>query len=269
MHFAGLRIGRRLRRRSAPFCSVLETLSSEVSSGAPPRRIGNVRRSQRTTWNADRPFISRPAFRLSVYAFLTIVAAAVVLGLIVLTTGFGIDDVDPAHKILELTGQDIDPETTNIEKSRLKTGQIDGPLVGALWNDARHQLSGQALKEAQRALIEGRANPALEPLLRQLAADFTAGKAAAFTIWVAEDESQRGNTVDLQLNGFPLGRFPIEQNRYAITVVERTGRTLRLEITGVSGTYAGAVFRAETATSAAETRHLHAGRSDTWQLVVK
>jgi hypothetical protein len=269
MPSVGIKIGRRLRKRSVPLCSVLEQQSGDASLGAPIRRPGNVRRSKRASWDPDRPFIVRYRLRFSVYALLGIVAAAVVVGVIILAADIGIDDVDPAHKILELTGQDIDPETTAIEKSLLKTNQIDGPLAEALWSDARRQLSGDTLKEAQRALIEGHVSPAVEPLIKQIAADFTAGKAAAYTIWVAEDESQRGNTVDLRLNGFPLGRFPIEQNRYAITVVERTGRALQLEITGVSGSYGGAVFRAETATSEAETRHLHTGKSDTWQLVVK
>lgn len=269
MHSAGLKIARRPRKRNAPLCSVLEKQSGDALSGGPVRRPGNVRRSKRTSWNPDHPFVSRSWLRFPLYSLLTIVAAAVVIGVVVLATGFEIDDIDPAHKILELTGQDIDPETTAIEKSLLKNDQIDRPLAEALWSKARHQLSGETLKEAQRALIAGHVSPAVVPLLKQIAVDFTAGKAAAYTIWVAEDESQRGNAVDLRLNGFPLGRFPIEQNRYAITVVERTGQTLQLEITAVSGTYKGAVFRAETASSEAVTRHLHTGRSDMWQLVVR
>lgn len=231
-------------------------------------RLRNAGRSKGTSWEPDHLTTIRPSLRLVVYALLSVVATALVVGVIVLATGAGIDDVDPAHKMLELTAQDIDPETTAIEKNLLRAGQIDGPLAATLWRDARRQLSGASLKEAQRALGEGHVSPAAEPLLKQMAADFATGKAAAYTIWVAEDESQQGNTVDLRLNGAPLGRFPIEQNRYAITVVERTGRSLQLEIIGVSGTNGGAILRAETATSEAETRHLHSGRSDTWQLVV-
>ena len=181
----------------------------------------------------------------------------------------GRDDGDPTHKILELTAEDIDPETTALEKNLLKQNQIDARLAGALSRDARRQLSGASLKEAQLALAEGHLTPALEPLFKQLTADFGTGKAAVFTIWVGEDESQRGNAVDLQLDGIPLGRFSIEQNRYAITLVERTGKSLRLEITGVTGANRGAVFRAETATREAETRHLRPGKNDFWQLVVK
>jgi hypothetical protein len=200
---------------------------------------------------------------------LAVIAGTALVVVIILALKAANDQVDPSHKVLELTAQDIDPETTALEKSLLKGDQIDARLAVALWRDARQQLSGASLKEAQRGLGEGHANPALEPLLKQLAADFGVGKAAAFTIWVAEDESQGGNAVDLQLDGVPLGRFPIEQNRYAITVVERTGQSLRLEIIGASGVNRGAVFRAETATSEAVTRHLPPGRTDTWQLVVR
>jgi hypothetical protein len=204
-----------------------------------------------------------------VYGAALIAVAALVVALIVLMIGTGRDDVDPAHKILELTAQDIDPETTALAKNLLKTGQIDSRLATTLWRDARRQLNGSTLKEVQNALIDGRVNPAMEPLIKQLAADFGTGKAAAFTIWVAEDESQKGNSVDLQLDGVPLGRFSIEQGRYAITIVERRGQSLRLEISGASGANQGAVFRAETATSTAESKHLRPGKNDLWQLVIK
>ena len=240
---------------------------SHFPTEANPRRNRNSNRKIR---GADRPRTTRSWFCPLAYT-LTIVAvtALAVVVVIVLATGAGSDDVDPTHKVLELTAQDIDPETTAVEKNLLKENQIDVRLAAALWRDARRQLGGTSLKEARLALDEGHINPAVVPLMKQLAADFGTGKAAAFTIWVAEDESQSGNSVDLQLDGAPLGRFSIEQNRYAITVVERTGRTLRLQITGASGANRGAVFRAETATSEAETRHLHVGRNDTWQLVVK
>ena len=75
----------------------------------------------------------------------------------------------------------------------------------------------------RRIRSTGLYNSALEPLVRQLAADFAAGKAAAFTIWVGEDESQRGNAVDLPLDVVPLGRFLIEQNRYALPSLKERG----------------------------------------------
>jgi hypothetical protein len=212
---------------------------------------------------------SRSWIQLLAYALVLTGAAALVVAAIALLTGVGRDDVDPAHKVLQLTAQDVDPETTAAEKNLLKADQIDGPLASALWRDARRRLSGSSLIEAQRALSEGHVSSAVEPLVKQLAADFNAGKAAAFTIWVTDDESQQGNAVDLKLDDAPLGRFSIEQNRYAITIVERTGQPHRMEITAAKEANRSAVFRAQTATSQAETRHLQPGRTDEWQLLVK
>jgi hypothetical protein len=230
---------------------------------------GNIQRPGRRKRRTDHPGIFGSSFRVLAYSLAVIGVTGLVVAVIVLVIGRGNDDIDPTHKLLELTAQDIDPETTAVEKNLLRENKIDARLAATLWRDARRQLSGNSLKEAQRALSEAQISAAVEPLVKQLAADFGDGKAAAFTIWVAEDESQRGNTVDLRLDGVPLGQFSIEQNRYSIGIVERTGQTLRLEITAAAAAPRGAVFRAETATSEAETRHLHAGRTDTWQLVVK
>jgi hypothetical protein len=243
------------RRRSGFFSDVAAATKDAKKFRRPIRRV-------------DRSRTGRSWFRPLAYG-LALIAVTTVVVLIVLALGSDNDDGDPTHKILELSAQDIDPETTALERTLLKQNQIDARLAGALSRDARRQLSGASLKEAQLALAEGHLTPALEPLFKQLTADFGTGKAAVFTIWVGEDESQNGNAVDLQLDGVPLGRFSIEQNRYAITLVERTGKSLRLEITGVTGANRGAVFRAETATREAETRHLRPGKNDFWQLVIK
>jgi hypothetical protein len=243
------------RRRSGFFSDFAAATKDAKKFRRPIRRV-------------DRSRTGRSWFRPLAYG-LALIAVTTVVVLIVLALGSGNDDGDPTHKILELSAQDIDPETTALERTLLKQNQIDARLAGALSRDARRQLSGASLKEAQLALAEGHLTPALEPLFKQLTADFGTGKAAVFTIWVGEDESQHGNAVDLQLDGIPLGRFSIEQNRYAITLVERTGKSLRLEITGVTGANRGAVFRAETATREAETRHLRPGKNDFWQLVIK
>jgi hypothetical protein len=207
---------------------------------------------------------------LRVLAWLSGTALVCAIGyLIALATRDKFDDSDPAKKTLELTDQDIDPETTLVEKSLLKQRQIDARLAIALWSDVKKQLNGDALRVAQQALQENKVVPILEPLAKQWANDFDAGKAAAFVIWVVEDESQIGNAVELQLNGMPLGKYTIEPSRYAITVVERSDLTSRLEIKGVSDSNGSTVFRAETATSEAETRHLSKGKSDFWQISVR
>jgi hypothetical protein len=242
--------------------------SDFLSSGPRVSKSRNTKKRKRKPRTSDRRRDAVSWARPLIYTLAVLVGVALVV-VIVLAIGARNDDVDPAHKILELTAQDIDPETTAAEKNLLKVDQIDSRLAAALSRDARRQLSGSALQEAQHALAEGHVNPATAPLVKQLAADFAAGKAAAFTIWVAEDESQAGNAVNLRLDGVPLGKFSIEQNRYAITLVGRTGQSLRLQITGASDSNRSAVFRAETATSNAKTRHLQVGRNDEWQLVVR
>ena len=122
---------------------------------------------------------------------------------------------------------------------------------------------------AQQALKENKIVPVLEPLTRRLVSDFDVGKAAAFVIWIVEDESQKGGAVELQLDGIPLGNYAIESNRYALTIIERSDLNSRLEIKGLSDRNSGIVFRAETATSQAETRHLSKGKSDSWQIFVR
>jgi hypothetical protein len=211
---------------------------------------------------------SSGTLRLFAWAFAAILLCVLGYAVAMATRGM-FDDSDPAKKNLELTNQDIDPETTLIERSLLKQGQIDTRLAIALWADAQQQLSGDALRVAQQALKQNKIVPSLEPLTKRLASDFDAGKAAAFVIWIVEDESQKGGVVELQLNGIPLGNYAIESNRYALTVVERSDLNSRLQIEGLSDSNGGVVFRAETATSQAETRHLSKGKSDSWQIFVR
>jgi hypothetical protein len=241
--------------------------SDFLSSGPRVSKSKNTKKQKRRPRTSDRR--GKAPWTLSVIYTLASLAGMALVIAIVLAIGARNDDVDPAHKVLELTAQDIDPETTAAEKNLLKVDQIDSRMAATLSRDARRQLSGSALQDAQRALAEGHVNPDVAPLVKQLAADFASGKAAAFTIWVAEDESQAGNAVNLQLDGVPLGKFSIEQNRYALTLVGRTGQSLRLQIAGASEANRSAVFRAETATSTAKTRRLQAGRNDEWQLVVR
>src|ERR1700760_1062135 len=91
----------------------------------PATKPRNRKRPKRSTWESSESRTPRSWSRLLVYGAALIAAEALVVALIVLIIGTGRDDVDPAHKILELTAQDIDPETTALAKNLLKTGQID------------------------------------------------------------------------------------------------------------------------------------------------
>lgn len=237
-----------------------------------PKTIARHRRKSRKQRGSTRWEFGRPAGsfgRWFVYAFVALAVILFGVVLVLLLTGTGLDDLNPPNKVLELTDQDIDPETTLAEKNLLKQNQIDARLAEALWMDARKQLTGSALQEAKQALVKTQTCSQLEPIVKRWAQDFETGKAAAYTIWVADDDQQHGNTVDLRLNGVPLGQYAIESSRYAITLVQRSGVTLNLRVTGVVGARGGAVLRAETATSAAGTRHLGPGKTDFWQIIVR
>jgi hypothetical protein len=222
--------------------------------------------SRHAGWNS----LTGKSGKVRFFALALVAISLCAIGYVIALASRGmLDDANPAKKTLELTEQDIDPETTLIEKNLLRQGQIDARLAIALWPDAKQQLSGDALRLAEQALMENKMIPILEPLVKRWASDFDSGKAAAFVIWIAEDESQKGNAVELQLNGIPFGKYTIEATRYAITLVERSDLTARLEIKGVSEKNGGTVLRAETATSEAETNHLHKGKSDTWQIFVR
>ena len=253
-----------------------------------PDKISNARANRQRSVNWRRTFRPEPSVlsrigymrdgtpgpvRSGALRFFAWASAGILLCatgyMIALSTRGMFDDSDPTKKVLELTSQDIDPETTLIERNLLKQGQIDVRLAIALWSEAQQQLSGDALRVAQQALKENKIVPVLEPLTKRLVSDFDVGKAAAFVIWIVEDESQKGGAVELQLDGIRLGNYAIESNRYALTIVERSDLNSRLEIKDLSDTNGGIVFRAETATSQAETRHLSKGKSDSWQIFVR
>jgi hypothetical protein len=243
------------RRRTKSRIPKLSDIDPKQVSGS--RHVG---------WN----FLSGKSGKLRLFAFALVAIPLCAIGyVIVLATRGMLDEADPAKKTLELTDQDIDPETTLVEKNLLRQGQIDARIAIAFWPDAKQQLSGDALRLAEQALLEKKMIPILVPLVKRWANDFDSGKAAAFVIWIAEDDFQKGNAVELQLNGIPLGKYTIEPSRYAITIVERSDLTSRLEIKGISDRNGGTVFRAETATSEAETNHLHKGKSDSWQIFVR
>ncbi|MGA8657247.1 MAG: hypothetical protein WB586_13965 [Chthoniobacterales bacterium] len=208
----------------------------------------------------------RPA-RIAVRGlFLAGLVAALAVGLSVLAPSL-FDSADSGNKTLELTGQDIDPETTTVAKTLLRQNQVSRSVAPELLIEARQKLLGNDLLEAENAVRLGRLSPALAPLAKNLADDLENGKAAAFTIWVEPDDEAQGQAVDIQLAGVDLGKFDVSSNRYAITLIYRTGSTSRIQLTGVNDS--PAVFKAETASSEARTRRLRMGKSDFWELNVR
>src|SRR5215475_26001 len=78
-------------------------------------------------------------------------AAALAVGLLVLAPDL-FDHGDPGSKALELTAQDIDPETSTVAKTLLKQNQLSPSVLPALLIEARQKLSSNELLEAEKAL---------------------------------------------------------------------------------------------------------------------
>ena len=103
--------------------------------------------------------------RITFLSGLFLAAISLVIVAFILITGGGLDDLNPANKVLEVTDQDIDPETTLTAKNLLKQNQIDSRIATILWTDAQQQLTGTALDEAEQGLRKNQVNAALQPML--------------------------------------------------------------------------------------------------------
>lgn len=200
-------------------------------------------------------------------ACLGVAALVVIVGLLLANGGF--DDPAPQSKMLELTDQDIDPETTNLAKTLLRQNQSDHRIGLYLWTQAATEFSGDALNQAKSGLIHGQIGQTLSPLAKSLADDLDQEKVAAFTFWFVPDDGTAPGAVHLQLDGVDLGEFPVGNERYAVTLLAKTGSVERLQITAAQTEKGPIVYRAETATTEAVSRRLATGKSDSWSIIVK
>ena len=198
---------------------------------------------------------------LGVVALLAVVASLLMNG--------GFEDPDPRSKILRLSAQDIDPETTNLTKTLLRQNQSDQRIGLYLWTKAAAEFSGDALNQVKSGLTHGQIAPPLLALAKSLADDLDQQKVAAFTVWFVPEEGAASGTVRLQLDGVDLGEFPVGNERYAITLLARTGSIEHLQITADQTQAGPIVYRAETATAEAVTRRLALGKSDTWSIAIR
>src|SRR5258707_6613617 len=79
---------------------------------------------------------------------------------------------------------------------------------------------------------------------KSLADDLDQQKVAAFTLWFVPEEGAASGTVRLQLDGVDLGEFPVGNQRYAITLLARTGSIEHLQITADQTQTGPIVYRA-------------------------
>jgi hypothetical protein len=217
------------------------------------------RRTSITFWWL--PLAVRTMACLGVVALLAVVVSLLMNG--------GFEDPDSQRKVLQLSDQDIDPETTSLAKTLLRQNQSDQRIGLYLWARAAAELSGDALNQVKSGLAHGQIAQPLLPLAKSLADDLDQQRVAAFTLWFVPDDSAASGTVWLQLDGVDLGEFPVGSERYAITFLAKAGSVEHLQITASQTQSGRIVYRAETAATEAVTRRLASGKSDSWSIIVQ
>jgi hypothetical protein len=207
------------------------------------------------------PLAVKVTLSFGVIAFFAVVVS------LMLNRGF--EDPNPQSKHLELTADDIDSESTALIKTLSKQSQLDQMTKLYLTAVARQTFSGDALSDALNSIKSNVVTGALAPLVKQLSDDLDAGHAAVYSIWVEPDEEAGVGSIDLQLDGVDLGTFPANRERYALTVLARSGATLHLRLKRAGGDAGATIFYADTSSSEASTRRLETGKIDNWEIVVR
>src|SRR5258708_37641466 len=147
------------------------------------------------------PLAVRTTACLGVAALLAVVASLLMNG--------GFEDPDPQSKMLRLSDQDVDPETTNLTKTLLRQNQSDQRIGLYLWNKATTELSGYALNQVKLGLAHGQIAQPLSPLAKSLADDLDQQRVAYFTLWFIPDEGTSAGTGPLQLDRGVLAGVPV------------------------------------------------------------
>ncbi len=231
-------------------CSFMSAVSPRRSTAHPRSSTANISRRRRRHHSQRSgiwwlPLAIRTSLWLGVIALVGVVVTLLMNG--------GFDDPNPQSKTIQLTDQDLDPETTNQGKTFLHQNQVDQRF----------------LTEVRNALTHGAVTLAIGPLVKQMSDDLDQGRVAAYTLWFEPDDQHATGAVRLLLNGTQLGDFPVGSDRYAITFYARTGSVLHLQIAAAPDSRSPVVFRAATATSEAVTRKLAAGKTDSWDMLVQ
>ena len=235
-------------------------------SPAPPRKLNTTVPKRRRRRQSRRSGIWWVPLTIRISLWLGVIALVAVVVTLLMNGGF--DDPNPQSKTIQLTDQDIDPETTNLGKTYLHQNQVDQRLAFYLWSEAQHRLPADTLTEVRNALTHGAVTLASGGLVKEMSENLDQGRVAAYTIWFEPGDQHATGAVNLVLNGAELGQYPVGPDRYAITFYAKTGSVLHLQIAAAADSKP-VVFRAATATSAAVTRKLSAGKTDSWDMLVQ
>src|SRR5260221_1485490 len=234
-------------------CSFMSAVSPRRSTAHPRSSTANISRRRRRHHSQRSgiwwlPLAIRTSLWLGVIALIGVVVTLLMNG--------GFDDPNQQRKTIQLTDQDLEPETINQEKSVLHQNQVDQRLAFYLWAEAQQRLPADTLTEVRNALTHGAVTLAIGPLVKQMSDDLDQGRVAAYTLWFEPDDQHATGAVRLLLNGTQLGDFPVGSDRYAITFYARTGSVLNLQIAAAPDSRSPVVFRAATATSEAVSPEL-------------
>jgi hypothetical protein len=240
---------------------------SSRRSPAHPRNSSTTVPKRRRRHHSHRSGILWLPLTIRLSLWLGVIALVAVVVTLLMNAGF--DDPNPQSKTIQLTDQDVDPETTNLGKTHLHENQVDQRLAFYLWAEAQRRLPADTLTEVRNSLTHGAVTLAIGPLVKEMIDDLDQGRVAAYTIWFEPGDQQATGAVNLQLNGTRLGEYPVGPDRYAITFYAKTGSVLHLQIAAAPDSKSPVVFRAATATTAAVTRKLGAGKTDSWDMLVQ
>src|SRR5258708_36419811 len=247
-------------------CSFMSAVSPRRSTAHPRSSTANISRRRRRHHSQRSgiwwlPLAIRTSLWVGVIALIGVVVTLLMNG--------GFDDPNPQSKTIQLTDQDIDPETTNQGKTFLHQNQVDQRLAFYLWAEAQQRLPADTLTEVRNALTHGAVTLAIGPLVKQMSDDLDQGRVAAYTLWFEPDDQHATGAVLSLFNGTQLGDFPAGSVRYATTLYARTGSVLHLQIAAAPDSRSPLLFLAATATSEAGTRTLAAGKTDSWDMLVQ
>src|SRR3984885_2947664 len=194
---------------------------SSRRSPAHPRNSSTTVPKRRRRHHSHRSGIWWLPLTIRLSLWLGVIALVAVVVTLLVNARF--DDPNPQSKTIQLTDQDVDPETTKLGKPHLHENQVDQRLAFYLWAEAQERLPADTLTEVRNALTHGAVTLAIRPLVKQMSEDLDQGKVAAYTIWFDPDDQHGTGAVRLLLNGTELGQFPVGSDCYAITFYAKTG----------------------------------------------
>ena len=142
---------------------------SSRRSPAHPRNSSTTVPKRRRRHHSHRSGIWWLPLTIRLSLWLGVIALVAVVITLLMNAGF--DDPNPQSKTIQLTDQDVDPETTNLGKTHLHENQVDQRLAFYLWAEAQRRLPADTLTEVRNSLTHGAVTLAIGPLVKEMSDD--------------------------------------------------------------------------------------------------